>query len=112
MFFVTRPWPMPSVIEEPSDASSPRLNQLYMAAPSGSATAMRIFLFLAFKNIATPARVPPVPIAQVKPSSLPPVCAQISGPVPAICASRLAVLSHWLAQNAPISFARRSDTCT
>src|SRR3954468_54644 len=34
-FFVTRPWPMPSVIDDPSDLSSPRLNQLYMAAPTG-----------------------------------------------------------------------------
>ena len=81
MFFVTRPWPMPSVIDEPSDFSSPRLNQLYIAAPAGSATAMRIFGFCSFRYLLTPASVPPVPIAQVKPSTLPPVCAQISGPV-------------------------------
>ena len=73
---------------------------------------MRMFGFFLFRKKATPASVPPVPIAQVKPSTLPSVCAQISGPVDAMCPSRFAVLSHWFAQKAPISFARRSDTCT
>ena len=35
----------------------------------------------AFSARLTPARVPPVPTEQMKPSILPPVWAQISGPV-------------------------------
>ncbi len=81
MFLVTRPWPMPSVTDEPSAFSSPCLNQWYIAAPMGSATAVRIFPFFSFRNWPTPASVPPVPIAQVKPSTRPSVCSQISGPV-------------------------------
>ena len=72
---------MPSVIDEPSDFSSPCLNQWYIAAPMGSDTAIFTLGFCCFKNMPTPERVPPVPIAQVKPSTLPPVCSQISGPV-------------------------------
>ena len=67
----------------------------------------------AFKPSPTPASVPPVPTAQVKPSTLPSVCAQISSAVPAICARRLAILSNWLAQIAPgVSSAIRRDVCT
>ncbi len=56
-----------------------------------------------------PASVPPVPTAATKPSTLPSVCRQISGPVVSICASRLATLSNWLAQTAPFGsvFAER-----
>ena len=50
---------------------------------------------------ATPASVPPVPTAQMKPSTWPSVCAQISGPVASTWAWRLATLSNWLAQIAP-----------
>src|SRR5216117_2100417 len=71
MFLVTRPCPMPSVIDEPSDLSSPCLNQWYIAAPMGSDTAIFTLGFCCFKNMPTPERVPPVPIAQVKPSTLP-----------------------------------------
>ena len=49
----------------------------------------------------TPAIVPPVPAAQVKPSIRPSSCSQISGAVPSIWARRLAILSNWLAQIAP-----------
>ena len=52
---------------------------------------------------ATPAMVPPEPTAQMKPSTLPPVWSQISGPVVSTWARRLAVLSNWLAQIAPCS---------
>ncbi len=38
-------------------------------------------LFLSFKARLVPASVPPVPTEQMKPSILPPVCCQISGPV-------------------------------
>ncbi len=50
-----------------------------------------------FRYRPTPDRVPPVPIAETKPSTVPAVCCQISGPVPRMWASRLARLSHWLA---------------
>ena len=48
-----------------------------------------------------PASVPPEPIEQMKPSSLPSVCSRISGAVVSIWAWRLATLSNWLAQTAP-----------
>lgn len=35
-----------------------------------------------FRNLETPATVPPVPAAAIKASMHPPVCSQISGPVP------------------------------
>ena len=38
-------------------------------------------LFFSFRDRLVPASVPPVPTEQMKPSSLPPVCCQISGPV-------------------------------
>ncbi len=82
MIGVTRPRPMPSVIEPPSEAlASPRVNRSYMAAPRGSATPMTMSVFFSRRNIETPASVPPVPIAQMKPSTLPSVSRQISGPV-------------------------------
>src|SRR5260221_6397094 len=98
---------MPSVIDEPSDLSSPRLNQLYIAAPTGSAAAMRMSLFFSFRERLTPASVPPVPMAQVKPSTLPPVWRQISGPVLWQLPSAFALLAHSVAQDAPSSLARR-----
>ena len=49
----------------------------------------------------TPAIVPPVPAAQVKPSIRPSICSQISGAVLSMCALRLAMLSNWFAQTAP-----------
>jgi hypothetical protein len=58
----------------------------------------------------TPASVPPVPTAQMKPSTLPPVCSQISGPVVSIVASRLATLSNWLAQIAPFGSSLASSS--
>ncbi len=56
----------------------------------------------------TPDSVPPVPTEQVKPSTLPSVWSQISGPVVSIWARRLARLSNWLAQIAPFG-SRRGD---
>ncbi len=50
---------------------------------------MRMFLLRSLSAMATPASVPPVPTAQMKPSTLPSVCSQISGPVLSIW--RLAV---------------------
>jgi len=37
--------------------------------------------FFSRRNVEAPAIVPPVPIAQIKPSILPPHSSQISGPV-------------------------------
>jgi hypothetical protein len=53
--------------------------------------------------MATPASVPPVPTAETKPSTLPPVCAQISCAVVRMWPSRFATLSNWFAQIAPFS---------
>src|SRR5688500_14093248 len=55
----------------------------------------------AFSAMAIPPSVPPVPTAQAKPSTRPPVWRQISGPVPSMCARRLATLSNWFAHIAP-----------
>ena len=44
----------------------------------GSASATLTLLLLPFNPAETPARVPPVPTADTKPSTLPPVCSQIS----------------------------------
>ena len=92
---------MPSVIELPQPLSSPCLIHSYMFAPIGSAATVRISGLRSFRNIETPASVPPVPIAQVKPSMLPPVCSQISLPVVAWCASTLAGLWYWFISTAP-----------
>ena len=73
---------------------------------------MRTFGLRCFSANATPASVPPVPQAQVKASTLPSVCSQISGPVAARWPSRLARLSNWLAHTAPVSSAIRRETCT
>ena len=73
---------MPSVIEPPSLAfASPCANRLYIAAPRGSAQPITMSFFISRRNVETPASVPPVPIEQMKPSTLPSVCCQISGPV-------------------------------
>src|SRR5664279_6019232 len=61
---------------------------------NGSAIAIFMPGFLAFSAMATPASVPPVPTEQVKPSILPSVCAQISGPVVSKWPLRLATLSN------------------
>ena len=53
-----------------------------MLAPIGSAMPIRMSGFFSFMNFDIPASVPPVPMEQMKPSSLPSVCSQISGPVP------------------------------
>ncbi len=58
--------------------------------------------------MATPASVPPVPTALTKPSTLPSVCSQISGPVVRTWTSRLATLSNWLAKIAPCGCSRAS----
>ena len=74
--------------------------------------------FLPFRKMPTPASVPPVPTAETKASTLPPVASQISGPVNSICAWRLATLSNWFAQIAPpfsvfaSSAAKRPETFT
>src|SRR3546814_12073026 len=66
-----------------------------------------------FSPSPTPAMVPPVPAAQVKPSIRPSSCSHSSGAVPSMCALRLAILSNWLAQTAPgVSSARRREVCT
>ena len=79
-------------------------------APPGSARPMARSGFLSRNAMATPASVPPVPTAQMKPSIRPSVWAQISGPVPSIWAWRLATLSNWLAQMTPAgSFAASSS---
>ena len=58
-------------------------------------------LFFAFSPMETPASVPPVPTAQMKPSTLPCVSFQISAAVVSIWPWRLATLSNWFAQIAP-----------
>ena len=62
---------------------------------------MRTFLLHAFSAMATPASVPPVPTAQMKPSTLPSVCSPDFRAGVSIWAWRLATLSNWLAQIAP-----------
>ena len=62
---------------------------------------MRTSLLRALSAMATPASVPPVPTAQMKPSTLPSVWSQISGPVVSTWPWRLATLSNWFAQIAP-----------
>ena len=82
MIGVTRPSPMPSVIEPPSvDLASPCANRLYIAAPRGSAQPITMSFFISRRNVDVPASVPPVPTEQMKASTLPSVCCQISGPV-------------------------------
>ena len=97
---VMRLEPMPSLIELPSATSSPRLMKFASAEPAGSDSAMRTFFLRAFSPAATPASVPPVPAAHVKPSTAPSVSFQISIAVVAAWKSRLAVLSNWLANHA------------
>jgi len=92
---------MPSLIEVPSALQLAMRIIFVERAPPGSARPMATSLFSPRRNSATPASVPPVPTAQIKPSTLPWVCAQISGPVASTWAWRLATLSNWLAQIAP-----------
>jgi hypothetical protein len=74
--------------------------ELVEPEPSGSDSAT--FTPLGCSACATPASVPPEPTAQMNPSPCPPVCSQISGPVVSTWACRLATLSNWLAQIAPL----------
>lgn len=94
---------LPSVIEPlPSRLISPFSTKLNNTLPGGSANqaSTRPLLF-SVRYLVTPARVPPVPVEQMKASSLPPsVCSQISGPVETMWAFRLATLSNWLVQTA------------
>jgi hypothetical protein len=60
----------------------------------------------------TPASVPPVPTELTKPSTLPSVWRQISGPVPSMWARRLATLSNWLAQIAPFGSLAASSSAS
>ena len=62
---------------------------------------MVTFSSKALSPMPTPAIVPPVPAAQVKPSIRCSSCSQISRAVLSIWALRLAILSNWLAQIAP-----------
>src|SRR5215470_9312964 len=106
---VTRPSPMPSVMESPDvDLGSPVLNKLYIAKPGGSAQAVTMFLFFDFRNEVVPAMVPAVPTEQIKPSTLPPVCSQISGPVDSKCAFALSRLFHWSANSTPFGSVLRN----
>lgn len=79
---------------------------------------MRTAGFRARRNSATPLKVPPVPTEQMKPSTAPLVCSQISRPVVSRCTTRLAVLSNWFAHSTPFgsrsarSAARRPETLT
>ena len=70
------------------------LDQAVYGGAHGSAAAIRTYGLRALSAVATPASVPPVPTAQVKPSTCPAVCRQISGPVVSIWARRLAILSN------------------
>src|SRR5690606_19318239 len=101
MLAVTRPRPMPSVIELPEPSSLPWVIQLYMAAPIGSAAAIRILGFCDLRYMAVPARVRPVPVGQVRRWLGPSVCSQVPGPVVSRWAGRLARFSHWLAYSTP-----------
>lgn len=93
----------PSVIDPvPTRSTFPFSTTLYSTLPGGSANQHSTFppLFSTRYRV-TPASVPPVPVAQMKASSFPPlVCSHISGPVVAMWAPRLAVLSNWLVQTA------------
>src|SRR5262249_34230136 len=54
MMRVTRPSPMPSVMEPPSDAlASPCANRLYMAAPLGSPMPITMSFFFSRRQVAT-----------------------------------------------------------
>src|SRR5262245_33293387 len=98
-FAVTRPIPIPSVIEPlPVACSKPLRTQAYRLLPGGSASTQRTPGCRDFRYSDTPANVPPVPLEATNASIRPLVCAQISGPVVRACTSRLAVLSNWLDQ--------------
>ena len=95
MLAVTRPMPMPSVIEPlPVALSTPSRMNSYSELPGGSASTVRIRGLRDFRYSDTPATVPPVPLAATKASMRPSVCCQISGPVVSKWARRLAVLSN------------------
>ena len=77
-----RATPIPSVIDDPSALISPLVNQLNRDAPAGSAKAIFTEGSRSFRKAPTPEMVPPEPTALTKASMRPPVCSQISGPVP------------------------------
>ena len=105
---MTRPMPMPSVIEPlPVALSVPLRTHAYRLLPGGSASTQRTAARRALSARATPPNVPPVPVAATNASMRPSVCAQISAPVVRSWMSRLAVLSNWLDQMAPGSAAAR-----
>src|SRR5579872_7179790 len=98
---VTRPIPMPSVIElEPVDLSAPWQTNSYRLLPGGSASTQRTLPRRDLRYSDTPASVPPVPLEATKASTEPCACDQISGPVVSRCARRFAVLSNWFDQMA------------
>ena len=74
--------------------------RLAQELPGGSTSTMRTAADFDLRKAATPASVPPVPVAAQNASILPSVSRQISGPVDSKCAALLAVLSNWLAQTA------------
>jgi len=63
-------------------------------------------LFFSFRASDTPPSVPPVPTAQMNPSTRPFVCSQISSAVVVRWPSRLAWLSNWRAQMAEMARAQ------
>ena len=77
-----RPWPMPSVIEEPVGLElARRVVAVERGAHRDRRGAIVTSGLRSLSAMPTPASVPPVPTAQMKPSTLPSVCSQISGPV-------------------------------
>ena len=73
-FLVMRPWPMPSVIEEPSDLSVAGRVIAVERRAHRIGERDRTSLLRSLSAMPTPASVPPVPTAQMKPSTLPSVC--------------------------------------
>ena len=68
-----------------------------------------------FNARATPTKVPPVPTMATQTSTRPPLCSQISGPVPSSCARALLKFSNWWGRKAPRSrviAAARSSTAS
>ena len=73
---------MPSVIDSsPFFSGLPLVKKLNIDDPCESVQAIIISLFFDFSPTLTPVKVPPVPIAHVKPSILPSVCVKISADV-------------------------------
>lgn len=82
-----RPCPIPSVMDPPERSLSlpPEVMYEKRTEPGGSASQHSVRPSeTSLRYRVTPARVPPVPVEQVKPSSWPLSCAHISGPVVSI----------------------------